>query len=232
MSDLESSLLSGAAVHQDRWNREEAQHHRASPSGHFPWWFRLGGGGAWSESTFGWRAWHVFYGLGVYAMSTYTMIYVMTTTHPSVFAVFVVITPDPPEALSRCQQLVCVASCVVHILAHGWVACSPWCSPRAPVAAPSAAASAAGMMPAWVRQARQERPRGGSCCHHHREDQTVSVLVIGFNLVALSLLLVGNLVNPGTWSVAMNVGVWGFAGAIFVWYPFVVPFAMLVDEVT
>ena len=76
--DMLSAATTGNSLPGDAGRRD------ADP----PWWFRLGGG-AWSHGDRPWKLWQAAYAIGVWAMSIYTMEYVVTNPRPSVFAVFV-----------------------------------------------------------------------------------------------------------------------------------------------
>ena len=52
-----------------------------------------------------------------------------------------------------------------------------------------------------------------------------------FMLATVVLLLIGNLVDPGTWPVWINIVIWSFAGSYFIWFPFAAPFAMFAFDV-
>jgi len=54
--------------------------------------------------------------------------------------------------------------------------------------------------------------------------------VVIYLMILVGVLLSGNLINPGDWTITMNAIVWGLGGAIFVWYPFLLPFAMFISE--
>merc|ERR1712048_607787 len=58
-----------------------------------------------------------------------------------------------------------------------------------------------------------------------------NIAFIGATLLSHCLLLVGNLVDPGRWSVAFNVIVTGICGTFFVWMPFTVPLIMFFFEI-
>lgn len=180
-----------------------------------PWWLRLGGGG-WKTSTLGWKLWAVFYALGVWAMNLFTLIYVLMTPSPSIFAVFVVITDNPPQTLGVATVLVMLMSAGVHLATHIWVSFSDW---RAPLL------YRAQLDFALLDLAHQEEVK----LFHGRPNE-INMLAGGFIAVSTVLLIVGNLINPGTWPVWTNLFVWGIFGALFVWFPFAVPFGMLIVE--
>lgn len=78
----------------------------------------------------------------------------------------------------------------------------------------------------WVLRTRWQMPSLIPPNVPHRWNKAVVIYV----MILVGVMLSGNLVNPGNWSITVNVTVWGLCGAIFVWYPFMLPFAMFISE--
>lgn len=130
-------------------------------------------------------------------MGIWTLIYVLGTANPSVFAVFVVIKPEPSALLRTAQKVVTTVFCVSHLWIHIWVVRTRWEMPRlSDTFTPS----------------------------------KYNMAVLGYLVLLIGVLISGNLINPGKWPLSVNLVVWGLSGPMFVWYPFILPFAMFIVE--
>jgi len=78
----------------------------------------------------------------------------------------------------------------------------------------------------WVLRTRWQMPRLFPPNIPRKWNKAVKIYL----MILVGVLLSGNLVNPGNWTNTVNVIVWGLGGAIFVWYPFILPFAMFISE--
>ena len=180
---------------------------------HVPYWFMIVGGGAFNcpGVSWKWKTWAVTFTLGLWAYNIFLGVIVLIPElmNTSVFGVFVVVDPETDITLLRVLfKAVTIMTSIVHLLIHTWVLSTPW-RRHTPIHYSSSSKD-------YLQK------RGLS-----RSDVFVSVTV----LLTLIALLVGNLVNPGNWSLFENFFLWSLCGTLFTWLPFVIPFAMLLDEV-
>jgi len=78
----------------------------------------------------------------------------------------------------------------------------------------------------WVVRTRWDMPRLSEPFTPHKYNR----VVLGYLVLLVAVLISGNLINPGHWPMIVNLVVWGLCGAIFVWYPFILPFAMFIAD--
>jgi hypothetical protein len=161
-----------------------------------PWWLKLGGAG-FTSNGLRWRIWQVSYFAGVWGMGIWTLIYVLSIKNPTVFAVFVVIRPEPSKLLRIVQKIITTVYCFSHLWIHIWLVMTRW-----------------------------QMPRLSPAKNHLKYNWAVAIYLT----ILVVTLISGNLINPGKWCDIVNIVVWGLCGAIYVWYPFMVPFAMFIAE--
>uniref|UniRef100_A0A7S2W533 Uncharacterized protein n=1 Tax=Rhizochromulina marina TaxID=1034831 RepID=A0A7S2W533_9STRA len=147
-----------------------------------------------------WVFWGVTYAFGVYCFNVGLTTLTTVSGNMPVVGIFTVITPDPPALLAALQLVALILSSLVHIYAHYFVANKRW---------------------SFLRRRSQSEGVNGS---------RVMRAVIAFTAITFVLLVVGNMLNPGTWSWYVNVFGWSFGGTLFVWYPFIIPFAMFLCD--
>jgi len=78
----------------------------------------------------------------------------------------------------------------------------------------------------WVVLTRWKMPRLFPPKTPHKYNKAV----VSYLTILLAVLISGNIINPGDWPLTVNIVVWGLWGAMYVWYPFMVPFAMFIAE--
>lgn len=175
--------------------------------------------------------WQLVYCAGVWGLNIFTLVYILIKRHPSVFAVFVVITPSPPRALEIATMVVMTLSVVAHLITHSWCVNGDW---RAPLLYRPISDSIL-LSESIIAHAEEDLQAPLLSSQHlsfvlNGRTNDISWLAGGFILTSIALLSVANYMNPGDWSPAMNVFGWGLGGAMFVWYPFVLPFGILIVE--
>jgi len=127
--------------------------------------------------------------------------YTVTAFIPgSTYAVFIAVSGQSSPLLDMAQCFAVVFTTVSHLISWWWV----------------------------LRHARwrsvQLRKERGTCT------SPPSLQLLLFIALAFFVLLVGNLLDPGHYSLVVNSVVWPVGGVVFFWFPFCVPIAQLAAE--
>lgn len=107
---------------------------RCAPPDEYPLWAKLSGL-SWGMSP-AWTSWCVVYVFGILGLWVFIFYEVLFESGMSVFGVFTVLTPEPPEVLGTMQLLSVILSGVSHIFSFGFAARHRWAPPCATQADP------------------------------------------------------------------------------------------------
>lgn len=175
-----------------------------------PWWFRLGSGGVWTtgikscksceSSGVAWLVWGIFYALSVWIANISIMWYVLATEKPNVFGICFVVVPWITGWVRSAYNVIVVTMTACHLYSHLFVA--------------------------FFNRRWCAIDRTGS----GRSEQVAAWTFIVTTTASCTLLIVGNLVDPGTWSCFVNICVFGVGGTLFIWVPFITPLIMFIFE--
>ena len=79
-----------------------------------------------------WKSWAILYTLGLWVNSLYVVYYIFKTEEPSVFGIFVVVTPTPTDnaspngLLGSTKRFTVAVSALTHMGIHTWLLGCNW----------------------------------------------------------------------------------------------------------